>query len=215
MESAVAPRPLERFKPTTGLFSGYAGLALAVFAFLYCALFVHTMVGLRVALAALFAGVVVWVTQLRPRVTAYPDELLLRGSVKDSRIPYLAIEEVTITQMLNVFAAGKRYVCIGIGKGIVSDVRQRAKQERAASKGNTAGRWREFSEKAERASLDERAMSYHTFVTTRIEELVDEARRNARRRGDETAPPVRTVWARPEVAALVVTALAFVVSLFV
>jgi hypothetical protein len=214
MESAVAPRPLERFKPTSGLFSGYAGMALAVFAFAYCVLFVHSMVGFRVALGAVFAGVVVWVTQLRPRVTAYPDELLLRGSLKDVRIPYLAIEEVTITQMMNVFAAGKRYVCIGIGKGIVSDVRQRAKQERAASR-DKGGRWREFSEKAERASLDERAMSYHTFVTTRIEELVDEARRNAKRRGDETVPPVRTTWARPELAALVVTALAFVVSLFV
>ena len=214
MESAVAPRPLERFKPTSGLFTGYAGMALAACAFGYCALFVHSVVGLRVALAAVLGGVVIWVTQLRPRVTAYPDELLLRGSVKDARIPYLAIEEVTITQMMNVFAAGKRYVCVGIGKGIVSDVRQRAKQERAAAK-NTAGRWREFSEKAERASLDERALSYHTFVTTRIEELVDEARRNAKRRGDETVPPVRAFWARPELAALAVSSLAFVASLFV
>ena len=215
MESAVEQRPLERFKPTSGLFTGYAGMALAAFALVYCVLFVHTVVGLRVALAAVLAAVVIWVAMLRPRVTAYAEELLLRGSLHDTRIPYLAIEDVTITQMMNVFAAGKRYVCVGIGKGIVSDVRQRAKQERAASKGDKASRWREFSEKAERASLDERAMSYHSFVTTRIDELVDQAKRDARRRGDDTIPPVRTTWARPEVAALVVTSVAFIVSLFV
>jgi len=215
MESAVESRPLERFKPTSGLFTGYAGMALAVFAVGYCLVAVHTVIGLRVVVGAVLGGVVIWVTQLRPRVTAYPGELLLRGSLKDTWIPYLAIEDVSVTQMMNVFAAGKRYVCVGIGKGIVSDVRQRAKQERAAAKDEKGGRWREFSEKAERASLDERAMSYHTFVTTRIDELVDEAKRDARRRGDQTVPPVRTSWAWVEIAALVATTLAFVATLFI
>ena len=52
---------LERFKPTTGMFVGSAGVALAVFAIGYVALTVRTLVGLRIALAAGFVAVLVWV----------------------------------------------------------------------------------------------------------------------------------------------------------
>ena len=56
-------------------------------------------------------------------------------------------------------------------------------------------------------------MSYQTFVLTRLEELVDQAKREHRRDPDATHEPARHVLAWPEVAALVVTGLAFGVSL--
>ncbi|QWZ06814.1 hypothetical protein KRR39_14895 [Nocardioides panacis] len=210
-----AERVLERFKPTTGMFVGWAGVVLAVLAVGYVVIGVHTLVGLRIALAAAFAGVLVWVSQLRPRVTAYTARLKLQGSVRDTLLPYVLIDEVTMGQTLNVWVGERRYVCIGIGRSLVSDMRQRGK---AARQGSLAGksRSREFSDKAEMAAPDQTAMSYHTFVVTRIEELVDQAKRELARRGGSTEGlHVRQPCAVPEIVALAVTALAFVVSLWV
>jgi hypothetical protein len=208
-------RVLERFKPTTGLFVGIAGLLIAAFALGYVALNVHTVVGLRIGLAALFGAVVVWVSQLRPRVTAYTRDLHLKGSLRDARVPYVLIDEVTMAQTLNVWAGGRRFMCIGIGKSLGSDIRQRAKKERQGSLLGTS-RSREFSERAEVAAPDQTAMSYHTFVVTRIEELVDQAKRDLRRSGGSTeGEEVRRPYAVPEIVALAVTGLAFAVSLFV
>lgn len=213
---SAGARPVERFKPTSGLAVGYAGLAIAVFAIVYCAVAVHTVVGLRIALFAVFGIVVIWVTQLRPRATAYPETLVLHGSVQDVSIPYRAVEHVSVTQMLNVWAHGRRYVCVGIGKGIASETRERAKKLRERDKlssGLRAGRSREFSELAEAAAPDQTAMSYHTFVVTKIEELAERAKRTTP--ADAEVAPVTKKLAVPEVAALVVTALAFAVSLLV
>jgi hypothetical protein len=210
-----AERVLERFKPTTGMFVGWAGVALAVFAVGYVVIGVHTLVGLRIALAAAFAGVLVWVSQLRPRVTAYTRSLKLQGSVRDTLLPYLLIDEVTMGQTLNVWVGERRYVCIGIGRSLVSDMRQRGK---AARQGSLAGksRSREFSDKADVAAPDQTAMSYQTFVVTRIEELVDQAKRELRRRGDSTEGlAVTRPYAVPEIVALTATGVAFVVSLLV
>jgi hypothetical protein len=176
---------------------------------------VHSMVGLRIGLGAVFGAVVVWVSQLRPRVTAYTKDLHLKGPLRDARVPYVLIDEVTMAQTLNVWVGEQRLVCIGIGKSLGSDVRQRAKKERQGSLLG-ASRTREFSEKAELAAPDQTAMSYHTFVVTRIEELVDQAKRDLRRSGGNTeGEEVRRPYAVPEIVALAVTGLAFLVSLFV
>ena len=208
-------RVLERFKPTTGLFIGIAGLLVAALALGYVVLNVHTVVGLRIGLGAVFGAVVVWVSQLRPRVTAYTRDLHLKGSVRDVRVPYVLIDEVTMAQTLNVWVGDRRYVCIGIGRSLGSDIRQRAKKERHGSLLGSS-RSHEFSEKAEVAAPDQTAMSYHTFVVTRIEELVDQAKRELRRSGGSTeGVEVRKPYAVPEIVALAVTGLAFVASLFV
>jgi len=170
---------------------------------------------LRLGLGAVFGAVVVWVSQLRPRVTAYTRDLHLKGSLRDARVPYVLIDEVTMAQTLNVWAGGRRFMCIGIGKSLGSDIRQRAKKERQGSLLGTS-RSREFSERAEVAAPDQTAMSYHTFVVTRIEELVDQAKRELRRRGESTEGlAVSRPYAVPEIVALTVTGVAFVVSLLV
>lgn len=206
-------RVLERFKPTTGLFIGWAGMAVAAFALGYVAINVHTVVGLRIGLGALFVMALVWATQLRPRVTAYTRDLRLWGSLRDVRVPYVAIDQVTLGQTLNVFVGERRFVCIGIGKSLAADVKQRAKKE---SQGSLLGksRLRELSDKADLAGLDQTAMDYQMFVVTRIEELVDQAKRQRRQTGDTSeVPPVRRPYAVPEIVALGATGLAFVVSL--
>ena len=159
-----AQRPLERFKPTNGLLTGYAGLALAVFAIGYVAINERTLIGLQVGLGALFFGVVIWLTQLRPRAAAYPNMLRLKNSLRDADIPYLAIDEIAMGQTLSVWVGERRYVCIGIGNSIRADLRQRARNQRQGSLLSTSRPGSELSEKASYASLDQTATSYPTFV---------------------------------------------------
>jgi len=208
-------RVLERFKPTTGLVVGWAGMAVAVFAIGYVVVAVHTVVGLRIGLGALFGAVVIWVSQLRPRANAHTRHLELKGPLRDALVPYLLIDSVTMAQTLNVWVGDRRFVCIGIGQSLGSDIKQRAKREREGSLLG-ASRSRTFSEKAEKAAPDQTAMSYQTFVVTRIEELVDQAKRDHRRRGgaDDERGEISRPFAVPELVALGVLALAFLVSLF-
>lgn len=74
------------------------------------------------------------------------------------------------------------------------------------------GRMREFSEMAERAAPDQTAMAYEAFVVTRIDELVETAKKKSQ--GEAGAAKDHHVYAWPEIAALVVTGVAFVVSQF-
>ena len=206
--SADRPRPVERFKPTGGQFVGYAGLVAAALALGYVVLFVHTVTGLRVALGAVFFGVVVWVTQVRPRATAYPRHVVLKNSVRDAHVPLAVVDEVAMAQMLNLWVGDQRYVCIGIGQSVREDLKARRRKQDVTGGGS---RLTQLTLMAERASTDERAMSYQTFVVTRLEELVEKAKREP---AAEPHPPARYVVAWPEVVAIVVTGLAFLVSLF-
>ena len=205
---ADSARPVERFKPTGGQFVGYAGLVAAALAVGYVVLNVHTPTGLRVALGAALCGVVVWVTQLRPRATAYPRHVVLKNSVRDAHVPLAAVDEVALGQTLNLWVGEERYVCIGIGQSIREDLKARRRKQDVTGGGS---RLTQLSLMAERASTDERAMSYQTFVVTRLEELVDKAKREP---ACDPHPPARRVVAWPEVTALAVTGLAFVVSFF-
>jgi hypothetical protein len=199
-------RPVERFKPTGGQFAGYAGLLAAAVAIGYVALFVHTVTGLQVALGAVFVGLVVWVTQLRPRATAYPRHVVLRNALRDAHVPYVLIDEISLSQTLNLWVGDERYVCIGIGQSLREDIKARRRREDVVG----GGRLTQLSLMAERASTDERAMSYQTFVVTRLEELVDQAKRSREDHHDVEAGH-HVAW--PELTALVVTGLAFGLSL--
>jgi hypothetical protein len=200
--------PLERFKPTSGVVVGWCGLAMGVLLIGYVVVAEHSLLGLRVALGSAFAGVVVWVTQLRPRVTAYQGTLVLHGTVSDVAVPYLAVDEVSMGQTLNVWSGGRRYVCIGIGKPVGFDSRQRLRAQRT---GGLLGGNRVSQVTGSDLSLDG-SPTYQSFVLSRIGDLVAAARQHPR---DPSAavPPVRTTYAVPELAALVVTGAAFLVSL--
>ena len=206
----MSAQPVERFKATSGFFAGYTGLVFAVVTVGYVLLSVHTVTGLRVALGMTLFGLVTWVTQLRSRATAYPDHLLLKNSVRDVVIPLTLIDKVSVRQTLNVWVGERRYVCIGIGTSVRSIFKNR-KHNAAPPLGMS--RMREFSEMAERAAPDQTAMAYEAFVVTRVDELVDAAKKKVD--GEAGTAKDHYVYAWPEITALVVTAVAFVVSQFV
>jgi hypothetical protein len=203
--------PVERFKPTNGVVVGWCGIAMVVLAIGYVAAGEHSLVGLRVALGAAFAGVVIWATNLRPRVTAYPDALVLYGTVSDVTVPYLAVDDVKMGQTLNVWAGGRRYICVGIGKSLGFDTRQKMRAHGAGGllDANRVIRLGGLTETGARHDLP---TNYQAFVLQRIDDLVAAARLQHRAKEGEP-PAVRTEYALPVLVALAVTGAAFVVSL--
>jgi len=202
------PRPVERFAPTSGLFLGWFGIAACAVAIVWVALTAHTTTGLQVGLGAVVFGLVVWTTQLRPRALAYDDHLLLRNAVRDVRVPMTAIDDVRVTQSLQVWTGERRHVCIGIGHSVRQQLKVRRNRRQQLL---SPSRWQAFSEAADRAAPDQTAMSYATFVETRITELVEAARKETRSE-NATAADVRRSWAWPELTALAVAAVALLVS---
>ncbi len=204
------PPPLERFTPTSGLFAGWAGVALAGFTVVYVVLAVHTVTGLRMGLGALFFGLVVWVTQLRPRATAYADHVLLKNSVRDAVVPLTAVDDIVMGQTLQVWVGERRYTCIGIGASLRESVASRRRRDRTTD----SGRFSDLAARADRAGSDEYAVSYPGFVLTRLTELVESAKRGQHVMPDPplvSTPGHRVAW--PEVVALVLSGATFVVSL--
>jgi hypothetical protein len=205
----ASPAPVEQFKPTSGMFVGYAGLALAGVALLSVLWTERTVFGLQVALGALFFGLLAWVTQLRPRATAYPRHVVLKNAVRDAHVPLAHVDEVVVRQFLTLWVGEDRYVCTGIG----SSRRQEMRSRRRRDLNSGMSRLSELTVQAERASHDERAVSYPDFVATRLQELVENAKREQGppQSGEPSMPGYRFAW--PEIVALGATGLAFVVSL--
>lgn len=212
-DRAVEGAPLERFKPTTGIVAGWAGVGLAVLAVGYVVVAGHTVGGLRLALGAAFGGVVVWTTQIRPRVTAYADSMVLHGTVSDTVVPYAAVNQVTMGQTLNVWVGQKRYVCVGIGRSVGAEARQRV---RSRGSGDLLGmnRAARAFDTPEAAPSRSAGTQYHAFVLNRITDLVVAARKQADHPGADLLPraEVSRHVAVLELTALVVTGAAFVLS---
>jgi hypothetical protein len=204
------PRPVEQFKPTSGMFVGYAGLAVAAVLLVSVLTSERSLLGLQLALGAVFFGALIWATQLRPRATAYPRHVVLRNSVRDAHVPLAEIDEVSVRQFLTVHAGNERYVCIGIG----SNRRQEMRSRRRREVGSGMSRLSELTVKAEKASYDARAVSYPDFVAGRLEELVDQAKQHRTDPGPDEPAKAHYRWSWPEIVVLAVTGLAFVASLF-
>ena len=204
MSTALA-RPVQKFKPTTGPVLGYLGLAV-------CALVVGIVVtseqhviGVRVALGAVLAGVVIWLALLRPRAAAYDDTLVLRGMLSDTTLPLAGIDAAVVRHMLVVWIGEDRYTCAGIARSTRSMVKRRNPGvlsvlglQQTDDRMGVHGAGGDIGTSGD----------YATFVETRIEDLARSARRDGR-----DVPEVRRRWARLEIAALTASALAFLVSL--
>jgi hypothetical protein len=216
-EPAAPARPVERFRPTSGRFLGWSSMLVALLLIGYVAVTSPSLDGLRVVLGLSFAAALVWATQLRPRATLYPATLELRNSFRDATVPLARIDEVTVRRTLNVWAAGERYVCIGIG----TPLRPMVTMQKSRGSSTILGfdRLEAYHASQTPPSPDQSAMEYATFVETRIQDAVDQVRRDGVPGPRDTAgtrhhPPRRT-WAWPEIGALAVTGVGFVVSLLV
>lgn len=208
-EAPGRPEPVERFQPTSGRFIGYAGLVVIAGLLVFLVVSEHTVAGLRIGAGLLFAAVLIWATQLRPRAIAYRDSLLLRNSFRDATVPLVLIDDVSVRRMLNVWVGEKRYVCIGIGSSLRKMVKSKSRGPSTILGWDKLER---YTEEATPLRPDQTATDYATFVETRLQALVEEAKRRTSPE-DATAEQPRETFARLEIAGLVVTGLALVVSL--
>lgn len=174
---------VERFRATSGRVMGTIGLVLVA-----AVIVLGLVSGVRQALdglvpGCLLAALVIWVVLLRPAVRAEGDDLVLRGSLDERRIPFASIERVSVGVVLAVRAGGRRYT-------------------------NTAvGRTRRESARDDRVGTDLARRSYGAYVESRLEKLVDDARAAGLPEGD-----VRRSWARPEIVGLVALTLLLAVT---
>lgn len=205
--------PVERFHATSGRFVGLLSLAVIGCVVVYAVVRVHSVEGLRLATGALFFGVLVWITQLRPRAVAYRDVLRLQNSLRDVEVPFALIDDVHVGRMLTVWVGQERYVCVGIGAPLRTLVKGKK-----SGPGTMLGweRLEEYSRRSTPPPPEQVPVGYHEAVESRIAAMAQEARRRARIGGAEAGvdgPRPRAEWAWSGIVGLAVTGLAFAVSL--
>ncbi len=196
----MAEQRVERFTTVSSRVLGGVGLALAAVVVLFGVPGIgephHPFV---YAACALFS-VGVWVALIRPAVLVVGDVLVLHNPLSTVRVPLAAIEQVVVRQWLTVVAGAHRFTSSGVGRNNRQSLRddQRGKATTGA---------------------DLARLSYGAIVERRIDKLAEEARTMQRieRYSDEQqalADAVRREWARVEIALLVASGLAVVVTAF-
>jgi hypothetical protein len=160
---------------------------------------------------ALFAGIVLYTSTVRPRVRVQGRELVLRNMLSTIYLPLAAIEEIAVQQVMAVRAGGKRYVCAGVGRTLRQAMKGSAMQKAREQAGGLRG-------EIAAATVREPGMNYADFVEIRLQELVNEdrMRRGVKRfspEADELAKQVRRERAWPEIVALAASAAVLVVAI--
>lgn len=206
------------FRATTGRVTGVLGLVMSA---VVGALFVVTEPPKVAALGALgcaFVAVLTWAALLRPRVTATPTDLELRTMFEDATVPLAGIDTVLVRRYLLVRAGGVKYICPAIGRSLRKTVRTEMKWQ-----GNSqilAPGLQPGDKLAAPTEVKSKELEYADFVET---EIMRRAGRERIRLGIEERSEEeyelgsqavrRRAWL--EIGALVVLALAFVVTLLI
>jgi hypothetical protein len=193
---------VERFTPTSGRFSGVVGLLTVGAILVVAVLDWDAGTPLGVGILAVLGAILVWSALLRPALWVTSRELVLRGMFSTTRVPLAAIDTVVVTQVLAVKVGDSRYASPVIGYTVRQTVKARVGRE-SGSSGRASG-----------------AQDHQAFVEARIAHLAQDARdRLGIRKGapeqQALAADVRRTWAVPELVAVAVAVLAFVVWLVV
>lgn len=189
----MADEVVERFRPTSGRITGVIALLMVAVVVAIGLLDREQGYSPPVTWAALVMGVLVWSAMLRPGLWATSTDLVMRNMLSTVSIPLAAIEQVLVRQVVAVRAGDQRYVCPAVGKS-----------------------WRQTLQ-SDKPVKPDAAMPYATFVEERLRQLAEDARSRAgvALLSDEQlalADGVRRTWAWPEIVALAVTSVGFVVA---
>ncbi|QYC38657.1 hypothetical protein Nocox_05150 [Nonomuraea coxensis DSM 45129] len=168
-----------------------------------------------VALAVLAVlTVVVYVVALRPATVLTEHELVGRNPLRTTRVPWAAIDDVTVSHAISVHHSGGDGGVLRLWTPM-SSARERAKaQRRGMPSQRRRGRFatEPTVSRAEQAAQEALAGRTHAdWVGDQIRERAEAARR---RTGEQPQVQVRTAWAYDVIAAGVV-ALALVVAAIV
>lgn len=207
---------VERFSPTGGRVSGVLAVVLAVATAVLGAVGSDDVVPSFVAGGALGA-VLAWAALLRPRVAAGPTTLYLRNMFETVEVPLAAIDQLIVRQVLAVRVGDRKFVSPAVGRklrkvlghpgrgqgGFGPNVAEKVPDEFGSATGTP------------RAATE---IDYVDHVEQRLRDLIGEAqqRQGVSAYSDESmalAADVRRRPAWPEIGAVVVLGVAFVVTL--
>lgn len=198
--------PVERFGTWSGAGLGWVGVvgfgALAITALLE-ALPTDSAAGYALAGVLAWFALLMYVGLVRPRIEAHPDHLLLRGSFRDTELPWHLVDGVEVRHTLQVHADDAVHH---------SAVISRAGRGRAAAGGPTRGLG--LTQKAESVAPRSAArpaprVDAATVVEMRLRDLASE-----RRAASTERERVRIRWAAETCAVsglITIAALALVV----
>ena len=199
---------VEKFAPNGGTVMAVLG-GVVVAAFVVSWALDTDGIPLWVPALALFCGIVLYASTVRPRVMIQGDDLVLRNMLSTITIPLAAVDEIAVRQVMAVRAGGKRYVCAGAGRSLRQALKGSPAQRARGEMGGLRG---------ELAKEPESGMNYADFIELRVQELVNEdrMRRGIKRyspEADELAEQVRREPAWVEIIGLCVTALVVVAGI--
>lgn len=205
---------VERFRPTSGRIPG--GLAVLLAAAVVVVSVVRPAdVTAPVTAGAVLGGVLAWAALLRPRVSASNESLYLTNMLETVEIPLAAVDELVVRQVLVVRAGERTFRSPALGRRL-RKVLGAGRPKQLLGPGLTDAVSDELDTSG--ASPTPTLVDYADHVEARLRELVEDARsrRSVRRYSDEAhalAEQVRRRPAWPEIGALVLTAVVFVLTL--
>jgi hypothetical protein len=210
---------VQRFRATGGRATGILGLAVCAAAALAFATSGSPQLTVSGLIGCAFAALLVYASMLRPQVSASAEELTLRTLFETVTIPLASIDTVVVRRYLLVRSGGNKYICPAVGRSLRKTVRTELKWKgstQVLAPGVGVGdRLGEVQTDVATHDLD-----YPDLVEQQITALAadDRARRGIEPRSEEEyelGSQVRRRTAWPEVVALALLGLAFVISLFV
>ncbi len=191
------------FPATSGAMTGVAGLLVAGAGLIWVLSTVHTVAGVRLAIAFALFGVLTYAFMLRPRVQVTAGALHLVNPFETTAVPLALVSRVSVRSATHVHVGQKRYIGVAVGRRTREMVRPR---------GEIAGTSSPFSFGLGR--LVPNTTSTTERVPDLLEEYVGTLAKDAARESTDGALAVRRDWAWWLIVPAAVLAAALLVSLF-
>jgi hypothetical protein len=201
--------PVQSYGPTSGTISGVLGLVLVSVIGVSMLIEDRDIGGVRLALLMALADVLIWAFLLRPRIIIEPPVVVLRNAFIDQTIPLDQVEQVVVRAFTVLRANGKKYVGVAVGH----PVRKLGRGAGNVQVGNAGRRGRTMN-----TDMGPTPTTKSRNSTVNMPDFVEERLRDAvahEKLGPPSQGHVVRSWAVPELVALAVLAVAFVVSILI
>lgn len=184
----------QRYGPTSGTLSGWAGLVFCAAVVVALLLGGPDLVRVRWTIAVLAVGVAIWAVMLRPLIIVRAPVVELRNPFSSWLVPLATIDLVVVRVITRIEAGGRTYDAVAVGRRIRKMVSREQRDPISESRTKR---------------ID--ASTPETLADLMTGQILAAAE-NARRSGQDAGPAVR-VWAVPELAVLAALVVALVVTL--
>ncbi len=211
---------VQTFRANSGRVTGVIGLVMTVSVGVLFVVSETPSVAVPGVLGCAFAAVLTWAALLRPRVSATAQELRMRNFSEDVAIPLASIDTVAVRRYLLIRSGGVKYICPAISRSLRKTVRSEMRWNggnQMLAPGLQGG---DLQARVQTDVQGSKGVDYADFVESQIIHLanVDRASRGIEARSEEeyelgSQTVRRRAW--PELVAMTVLAVAFVVALVV